>query len=548
MLHEMQLENLILRGDLGARCGLLYARLEKKEYRPETILNMDQAGWPGDWEGRTILALVRLAQTTKKEPAYLHEIVKTVLAGRNAKGYLGNILPDGEVDEQQLSGHSWLLRGLIAYYEYTGDKTVYDAAVTIGKNLFLPAKEAYASYPAAPGSRDLGGEAAGHVAKVVGKWHISTDTGCAYIPLDGVSALYALTKDEELGALLRVMTEGFFALDLKGLHVQTHATLTALRGILRMYGVMQQEEDLCRAENVFCTYLDYGMTASYENYNWFGRPQWTEPCAVIDCFMVASGLYRYTEKPNYLHLMQRMLYNGMGAGQRTNGGFGCNTCTGAADVEGSELIREHCKEAYWCCSMRGGEGLSATAQYAYFTSGSTVTIPYFTDSRVCLSVGDGKLVLTQHTAYPYQGKAEFCVEENTVTGPVTLRCYLPYGASDIAVTGAAFQVQNGEEVSLEITLTGETTAAAVSFTIPVNCEVPVGLCSRGNLWAVFYGNLMLSTEDVEGAAPLKVSEADMNAAVVSENGCVEVNGVCMHPLWDAEEKGLGVRRVLFEGK
>ena len=62
-------QHYIPRGNLAARAGLLASRLEMREYRPETVLNMDQAGWPGDWEGRTILALVRIAETTKKEPA-----------------------------------------------------------------------------------------------------------------------------------------------------------------------------------------------------------------------------------------------------------------------------------------------------------------------------------------------------------------------------------------------------------------------------------------------------------------------------------------------
>ena len=102
--------HLTILGDLAARCSLLAGRLEKKEYRPETILTMDSAGWPGDWEGRTILALCRLAAVNHREPAFLREIIDTVLDGCSERGYLGRILPDGEFDEQQLSGHGWLLR------------------------------------------------------------------------------------------------------------------------------------------------------------------------------------------------------------------------------------------------------------------------------------------------------------------------------------------------------------------------------------------------------------------------------------------------------
>lgn len=42
----------------------------------------------------------------------------------NSKGYLGEILPEGEFSEQQLSGHNWLLSGLIEYYLINSDKRI----------------------------------------------------------------------------------------------------------------------------------------------------------------------------------------------------------------------------------------------------------------------------------------------------------------------------------------------------------------------------------------------------------------------------------------
>ena len=40
------------------------------------------------------------------------------------------------------------------------------------------------------------------------------------------------------------------------------------------------------------------MTATYENYNWFGnghKETWTEPCAVVDSLILALELYRLTK-------------------------------------------------------------------------------------------------------------------------------------------------------------------------------------------------------------------------------------------------------------
>ena len=45
-------------------------------------------------------------------------------------------------------------------------------------------------------------------------------------------------------------------------------------------------------------------------------------------------------------------FNGQGRAQRNNGGYGTDTCAGAYDP----FLRVKHYEAYWCCTMRGGEG------------------------------------------------------------------------------------------------------------------------------------------------------------------------------------------------
>ncbi len=530
-------QNYIPRGNLAARAGLLAARLEMREYRPETVLTMDAAGWPGDWEGRTILALVRIAETTKKEPAYLHEIVDIVLAARNERGYLGPIY-DGSTDggalvnEQQLSGHSWLLRGLCAYYGYTGRQDVYDAALQIGRNLFLPVRDLYPEYPVRPEERVIGGDMAGTSAAVVGKWIISTDTGCAYIPLDGISALYEMTGDAEIGALLDVMIEQFLKIDFLGICVQTHATLTGTRGILRTYRMTKNPAYLAAAKRLFSMYTEHGMTANYANYNWFGRPEWTEPCAVIDSFLCAMQLYAETGERDDLTTAQRIYYNGIGFGQRENGGFGCDTCLGAVGVEGNRILRQHCPEAYWCCTMRGGEGLASAAEYAYLVDGDTVTVPYFSSSDAVLSVGGGELVLSQKSAYPISGKTVFSVKGNTVTRPVTLSCYLPDSAQNLTVSGAAYSVDSG---MLKLSVTAETTEIMVDFSLPYSVETPVGEHNeKVGVYAIFRGNVMYSvtTDEV-----LDSSAAELIAG--------KVEGVSLRPLFDAYETDHAPRQVLF---
>lgn len=393
--------DVVARGELGARCALLSARLESPIYRPDVIFKIEPGGWPGDWEGRTVLALTCQAQVTRREPSYLDEIVSSLPAHLNEKGYLGPVY-EGRLNEQQLSGHSWLLRGLCEYYLYRKYDFVLPLIDGIVKGLFLPAKGKYKSYPL---ENRNGGDMSGNTLCTVGDWIISTDTGCAYIPLDGLTQAYAVLseylpdkeRDIALSSLIDEMITEFCRIPFVSLKMQTHATLTGLRGIIRRYGQTSNEDLLFEAKRVFGLYEAHGMTLTYANKNWFDRPEWTEPCAIIDSYMVCSQLFALTDDPHYAELSQLILYNGVYRAQRSNGGFGCDSC--AEDG----VLKMHCYEAYWCCTMRGGEGLAAAASCSVTTDGIIIN-PVSCDT----AVNGRKLKITSD--YPHGKTVKICFE------------------------------------------------------------------------------------------------------------------------------------------
>ena len=73
--EKLPFSSIQVRGDLAYRIIKNYARLESGWYKPDMVFKADQAGWPADWEGRTILALTMLAQVSGREPAYLQRIL-----------------------------------------------------------------------------------------------------------------------------------------------------------------------------------------------------------------------------------------------------------------------------------------------------------------------------------------------------------------------------------------------------------------------------------------------------------------------------------------
>ena len=410
-------------GDMGARTALLFSRMTDSMYRPEAIFTSDVQGWPGDWEGRTILAQTLLSRVTGAEAPFLKANVEALAGAYNERGYLKGIMPEGEFDEQQLSGHGWLLRGLCEYYLYSGDEKALDMAKVIVENLFMPTKGRFDTYPIKLEERVIGGEFAGNIAGVVRGWHISTDTGCAFIPMDGLSQVYELTKDEKLGELLSEMHDMFMTIDVVGSKVQTHATLSACRGILRLHSVTGEAKYLESAKKIFDTYVNYGMTANYANYNWFGRPEWTEPCAIIDSFIVAMRLYEYTGEAEYAEAARLIWANGVLRSQRANGGVGCDTCAGAG--EDGDIIRVRTYEANWCCSMRGGEGLEKALRFAYMVEEDAITALMPMSCEAAFEIGNGRVVLRQDAEKARDGRIVYNVVENSVQKPVVLKVFMP---------------------------------------------------------------------------------------------------------------------------
>ncbi|MBQ7379566.1 MAG: glycoside hydrolase family 127 protein [Clostridia bacterium] len=410
------------RGDLAVRLARQIARLESDMYLPPLVFESQSIDtWPGDWEGRAMLSQTLTAMATGREPAALDAAMEQLAKKLNGNGFLGRKLPHPQADEQQLSGHGWLLRALCAYYEYRKLDVTLFLIEGVVRNLFLPLRETYREYPTDPALRTGGGAESGHVFATSGNWHLSTDTGCAYIPLDGLSHAYCIYPEsplkKQLGEMLEEMIDAFLALDPVGMKLQTHATLTATRGILRMYFANGNQKYLNAAKRIFDLYLAHGMTVNYENQNWFGRPEWTEPCAVVDSFMVAMQLYAATGDGRYLPVVNRILFNGMLRTQRSNGGFGCDSCVTDGD------LRTHGFEAWWCCSMRGGEGLSACARYAYIVSENTVIVPYMTESEANLTVSGKNIHISCKTEYPYACRATYTVSDEWEG--IELAIYIP---------------------------------------------------------------------------------------------------------------------------
>lgn len=447
-INPIAFKDIVLTGELFERINKNMDRMEESKYRPDKVFltNEESMWWPGDTEGRTILALTLDAQVLKREPKYLDDIFAKFPKKTNKMGFFGDICPDSIVNEQQLSSHGWVLRALCEYYLWKRKPETLKHIDNVIENLVLKTKGFHTNYPIDPTIRIHSGSHSGSLQQTpVNHWILSTDIGCDHILLDGIIQAYEIRPSQKLKSIIEEMISVFLKIDQISIKAQTHATLTAMRGLMRWYEITNDKNLLEIVINKWDLYKKEGMTENFENYNWFGRPEWTEPCAVIDSYLIAVNLWKLTSKQTYIEDAHLIYYNGIALEQRNNGGFGIQNCSGAKN---NPFVESTLQEAHWCCSMRGGEGLSRAAQFGYFISkNNSFKVPFYQNSVAKISFGNKYLKIQQTTDYPFVFKTKFKVLESTINTLTKIELFLPSWTTEntlfIDNKKQDFKVKNG---------------------------------------------------------------------------------------------------------
>ena len=343
--------------ELQERIALNEARLrDDPYYQIGRVFSPADYEWYGDKEGRALLAFVSHYKIHGRKIPCMDEMMAQMSARTEGRLFFGP--PAGAIlHEQQLSGHSWLLRGLCEYHEQFGSPLALRMIEAICREVYLPTKGRYHTYPTDRTPAAAGG-VSGHTVGATGGWKLSTDIGCAFMSIDGLSHAYLVLGDPDVKALLDEMIGVCLAIDKVALRVQTHCTLTAARGMMRLYAALGDAAYRESAKAIYRLYTEGGgMTCTYQNINWWCRyDTWTEPCAIVDSLMLAGELYRAEGDEAYRRTAARIYHNGLASAQRPNGGAGTDHVV-SREAGGSDTLYSRLYEAPFCCTMRLAEGL-----------------------------------------------------------------------------------------------------------------------------------------------------------------------------------------------
>lgn len=511
-------------GDLRVRAQMSFDRLHDPLFQyPNIAQHTRNDPYPGDFIGRIILGLVQLGQVLGKEPVYLAEIIQGLQNELlNPQGYLGKVQKNGAFDEIQISGHQFFLRGLCDYYQWKPDPAIQQIIERTIRNLLIPLAQEIESYPLGEQRKNLkaGNEIAMDAGRV-GNWQLSTDTCQIFMVLDGMTHAAQLFPAPELKNAIKKLIRFYVQINLIEIQAQTHAMLSALRGILRYSEMTGDTQYLDFVKDRFEAYKKHAWTENFENYNWFGRPTHTEGCAIIDSFLLATELWQVTRNAGYLHDAHRIYYNGMLQNQWINGGFGVNSCVGP----NQNLFLQHKVEATWCCTMRGSEGLAKAIQYNYFYDTQNIYIPFYHDNRVTLKFDEGDLVLELTSRYPFQGEIELSVVASSLKTGKHFHFFIPewVDAHTLNVFQAGQEIkysQNDGFLSFFATPRSQD-QYSIRFDIPFYRKAPHHREILSPYFRYFHGPLLLgcaSAEEIKLSKNPKFHRINNQAMYQSENG------------------------------
>ena len=444
-MKPIAIQNVTVEGDLRGRILKNFSRLHDPIYRAGRagLPPYCCVGWPGDWEGRAMLALIHGEESLHTKAAYLEELIQWIYRLMNDEGYRseeGDKLNLEDINEQMHSAQNWLMRAFMAYYRLTGERRYLEDVKRILRALYLPITPHLCHYPRTAEDRAVASDKAviGHTAGHFREWRLSSDTGCIFMCFDALGEAWQLIDEEplhsEIGELIDALLIEFRHMDYVAAGLQTHASLTCMRGLMRVYRVKRDPELLSVIENYFEDFVTYGMTVHYANINTFGGAGHTEPCGIVDSYMLACQLWEETGNLWYLEMSHKIWWSALMRAQRFNGGFGCEW-TGC---DGILRVFDCYYEAHWCCTMRGAEGLGYPVRHALYEDDGALTLPFYFDFTATLRGGER---VTVRSGYPDKGFVRFAVKEGDGRGTV-LRLYRPVWMLNPTVT------RNGKKVAV----------------------------------------------------------------------------------------------------
>jgi DUF1680 family protein len=443
-----------LQGWLGDKLGLCLNRRVWAQ-NPEPLVAIirnhhDNGDWRGEYWGKWYSAAVLgyACQPTPERRGQLEQVVREMIKSQGSDGYLGSYDEKDRLTVWDVWCRKYVLLGLLAAYDLTGDKTALEAARRDADNL-IDDLERRKIKLVEIGVAELKGVANSSIIEPVALLYQRTG--------DRKYLAFAQSIIAQWNAPYSTAPQGIHLLEkaLEGappLQNHAYAIMSCFEGICELYRATGDRQYLDAAVRFGQSVRRHermidGSASNHELFcegarnqtEFLEKPQ--ETCATVTWIKLCAQLLRLTGEPVWADEMELSLYNAMiGAMTPSGEWFGYFTqLTG----ERVPSFIAHDDLNLSCCVASAPRGLLLTPRWAVMTAPDGPVVNLYAPGTAAIKLADGAEVkIVQDTDYPVSEQVKLTIS------PVrkqrfTLRLRIPAWSKRTALA------VNGEPVACE---------------------------------------------------------------------------------------------------
>lgn len=340
------------------------------------------------------------------------QVVDAVIAGQEPSGYLGTYKKGLEFDYTfSVWNQNFLIKGLIAQYEATGNEDALNAALKCADyiaNAYLKSDTLDLLFGLNEGIQHATIlEEISHLYRITGK----------KLYLEFAEYIIDRLENSSIQVLTIPNTVPFWAINymmgcMKGIEM-----FNIYFGILEMYRITGDEQYLTASQNYWRNLQDKhirltGNGTIGEHWNAVGNnpvdlPNELHPnenCVAAGWMKFNAELAQFTGEAKYFDELEKTLYNHIFGSQAMDG-------SDFSYYQGNIGHKVHAKDpgAYSCCRYRGMRILAYLPGYIYMQSDNKIAVNLFENSETKTKIKDVAVQLAQKTEYPRNGKVQLSV-------------------------------------------------------------------------------------------------------------------------------------------
>ena len=380
--------------------------------------------WQTEFWGKWMLGAVDMYRYTHSRELYdkMKASVDEIIATQQPDGYIGNYAPEHRLKEWDVWGRKYVVRGLLAWYDISGDKDALKAARKETDCLIEELKEKNKKIVETGNYR---GMASASILNAVVKLYQATDDE-KY--LDYAKQIVDDIESPQGPQLIKKALAGNPVAErfpypaswysYENGH-KAYEMMSCYEGLIELGKELDDplflEAARKTADHILKEEINIaGSGAAFEC--WYGGkalqtiPAYhtMETCVTFTWMQFCARLLRETANPLYAEEFERTMYNALMASMKDDG----TQISKYSPLEGRRQPGEkQCGMRINCCNANGPRGFALIPSVAYQSEEDHLFVNLYLPSKATIKLDNqNKVTLTSHTQYPLDGKVELKLE------------------------------------------------------------------------------------------------------------------------------------------